>query len=456
MRMPSWSIALSGGGHRATLFGLGALLYCADAGVNRDVTSIASVSGGSIANAYVGTNVDYPAATGEEFEVAMKPLARRCAMQGTVQWAWEVVLLLVGIAAATCLAVAAFCLALSGWLQVLLCSVCVVVALGLTQARSWVADRVLRRLLFRRDGRDLHLGDLSASITHVMCATEVQSRLHAYFSRTFVYGSDYGVTTTAQGLQLSTAVQASACLPGAFSPRTLSAHKLGLPKARKHPWLWLVDGGVYDNMGDQWARGFASRAGDKLRAATGIGPAPENLMVVNASARGDWLAASPLMRVPVFGELVTLLREKSILYQVGTATRRTSLIDQFDAVRALREQPQTPDRDAVLAELGPGGTLLHIATSPAWTARPTTVDPRFHSACARVAAKVAAFGDDEWVAGLAKRSSAVKTTLAKLGPADSVGLLWHGYVLAMSNMHVFFDAPLLDVPSKARFESLIA
>ena len=47
------AVALSGGGHRATLFGLGALLYMARAGVNRSVTQISSVSGGSLTNGLV-------------------------------------------------------------------------------------------------------------------------------------------------------------------------------------------------------------------------------------------------------------------------------------------------------------------------------------------------------------------------------------------------------------------
>jgi predicted acylesterase/phospholipase RssA len=46
-------LALSGGGHRATIFNLGALLYLVDSGKNRDVQTITSVSGGSITNAYL-------------------------------------------------------------------------------------------------------------------------------------------------------------------------------------------------------------------------------------------------------------------------------------------------------------------------------------------------------------------------------------------------------------------
>jgi hypothetical protein len=452
--MAGWSISISGGGHRASMFGLGALMYCADAGLNRDVTSIASVSGGSIANGYVGAHVDYSTSDGDEFEKAVQPLIRRCALQGTVQWAPETILLLMGLLSSIALASVAFYLPVDNRLQVVSLIVGIVLAVGLIELRSWVADRVLRRLLFRRGETDLRLADLNANVIHVLCATEVQSKLHAYFARAFVYSFEYGISAGGGQLRLSTAVQASACLPGAFPPRTLSARKLGF-NPKRHPWLWLVDGGVYDNMGDQWAQGFGSRVASLQQAAAPLGSAPENVLVVNASARGRWSAASPLMRLPLIGELVTLLKEKTILYQVGTTTRRSSMIDQFDTVRYLRQQPQTPERDKLLAEVGPGGTLVHIGTPPNWTAHAKNLPPDQAVACAAVAARVAAFGNEAWVRGMAKHSSGVRTTLAKLGRDDSVALLWHGYVLAMSNLHVFFGTKLLDVPSKQRFETLI-
>lgn len=46
-------IAISGGGHRATLFALGALLFLVDSGRNKDVTTVSSVSGGSLTNAFL-------------------------------------------------------------------------------------------------------------------------------------------------------------------------------------------------------------------------------------------------------------------------------------------------------------------------------------------------------------------------------------------------------------------
>jgi hypothetical protein len=44
---------MSGGGHRATAFALGVLLYLVDSGLNQKVHTITSVSGGSILNAFI-------------------------------------------------------------------------------------------------------------------------------------------------------------------------------------------------------------------------------------------------------------------------------------------------------------------------------------------------------------------------------------------------------------------
>jgi predicted acylesterase/phospholipase RssA len=54
--MPKLGLALSGGGFRATLFHLGVVRFLRDAGALRDVTDIASVSGGSILAAHLALN----------------------------------------------------------------------------------------------------------------------------------------------------------------------------------------------------------------------------------------------------------------------------------------------------------------------------------------------------------------------------------------------------------------
>ncbi len=76
-------VALSGGGHRASLFGLGVLLYLADSEKNHEVRSIASVSGGSLTNGFVAQRVDFHDVQAGEFEHALRPFARQLAQSGT-------------------------------------------------------------------------------------------------------------------------------------------------------------------------------------------------------------------------------------------------------------------------------------------------------------------------------------------------------------------------------------
>src|SRR5260370_29752440 len=79
-RRESIGVALSGGGHRATIFGLGALLYLVDAGLNRSVQSITSVSGGSILNGFLGLlEKPFNAQSPAEFEEHASRLAYQIA-----------------------------------------------------------------------------------------------------------------------------------------------------------------------------------------------------------------------------------------------------------------------------------------------------------------------------------------------------------------------------------------
>ena len=82
--MPTIGVALSGGGHRAGLFGLGVLLYLADARKNRDVVCISSVSGGSLTNGFVAQAVEYADVSPEAFREHVAPLVRRLARTGTL------------------------------------------------------------------------------------------------------------------------------------------------------------------------------------------------------------------------------------------------------------------------------------------------------------------------------------------------------------------------------------
>ncbi|MEV0536130.1 hypothetical protein [Kitasatospora sp. NPDC050463] len=84
--MTKIGVALSGGGYRATMWGIGALIYLADTGRNREVVAISSVSGGSVANGVVAHEGDYRDSPGPEFADRVRPLIRHCAHTGLFFW----------------------------------------------------------------------------------------------------------------------------------------------------------------------------------------------------------------------------------------------------------------------------------------------------------------------------------------------------------------------------------
>jgi hypothetical protein len=75
-------VAFSGGGHRATVWAFGTLLYLADAGQNERVDVIASVSGGSIANGVVASRTDFASQDGQALRAAITPALRNIAYKG--------------------------------------------------------------------------------------------------------------------------------------------------------------------------------------------------------------------------------------------------------------------------------------------------------------------------------------------------------------------------------------
>ena len=77
-------VSLSGGGHRAALFGAGALLYLMDADKDAELSCVASVFGGSLTNAAVGLSSDLRTTDAAAFRERLRPLIQACSTKGTV------------------------------------------------------------------------------------------------------------------------------------------------------------------------------------------------------------------------------------------------------------------------------------------------------------------------------------------------------------------------------------
>jgi predicted acylesterase/phospholipase RssA len=459
------SVALSGGGHRATVFGLGALLALTDAGLNQRCTSISSVSGGSIANGIVLVGPDFATVDIATFESHLQPALRSIASRGVLLKGAPVtrnylraligcgVLGIIGLVVAMVSAVAHWvgigAVAFVGAVTFL------ALTLKLLRERSERTEAAIDSELL--GGKRLTLAQAkaaSSSVHHVICTTELQTGEPFYFTNRAVYGYRYGGFRGDVNVALTTAVQASACVPVAFGPRAIPLTALGVhapvnrdgSTAADIDQIVLNDGGVYDNMADQWEYRFAERATEWPELDMVQPNRARILFVVNGS--GGWNSAKPIGHSGVAQELAGALRSKDVQYEVSTAHRRQALYTMFRA----SENP--------LGGAGLDGLFVQIVDSPyrlpkmlgtAKTAKSEPLNLRADEALAFLDAQGYA---QEWWDRTVHTTSGVGTVLSPLGVPVTSALLEHGYVLTMINAYVLDGLGELRPIDRQRFTRL--
>ena len=167
--MARTAVALSGGGHRAALFGLGVLLYLVDAGKARDVVTISSVSGGSLTNGFVALHTDYQEATPAEFRMQVRSLIERIALSGTVwsskcTWSYLVVLIVSFLAL-----LGVWLLPLPFWAHLsLFIAGALTWAAAIASRRGEICGLALGNTLFSRNGTRARLDAINNKIDHVI------------------------------------------------------------------------------------------------------------------------------------------------------------------------------------------------------------------------------------------------------------------------------------------------
>ena len=501
-------IALSGGGHRATAFSLGGLLAVADSELNRETVSISSVSGGSIANAIAMTGPDFAVATVGEIEAHFAPGLRAVSDRGVLlggtastagllkpligapatKWYTRALVVsgLVGVVAM----IAAFVTAIidrPGTRVALAVGVVGLVAAWLLfRQRSARTQRAIDKEVL--GDRAITLGAIMAkesSVHHVICTTELQSGEPLYFTNRGVWNYRFGGSTTALKIPLAAAVQASACVPGAFNPRGFPLAALGLQNrtvvgAKKghvtHTVIDKVvldDGGVYDNMADEWEYGFSNRA-ENWPALAQIQPhGADYLIILNGS--GGWNQPKPIPNGGFKQELQGLLRAQGVQYDVSTTHRRRALYSIF---RSAEDAPKPGDVGRV------DGIFAQIADSPYRAAQRfssaklnTETDPSklWPVAMALRADRVIEFLNEQgytpqtWQrdthsvlgvgaavspAGIVDDTSGAPTTLAALGSELTSRLVEHGYVLTMTLLYLYDNKCALRPIDRTRFKGL--
>lgn len=451
-------ITLSGGGNRATVFGLGALLAISDAGLRERVLSIGSVSGGSIANGAVMVGPDFGTADATAIEEHFAKLVRSIADRGMLQggapatrgYLRAVILSLVTVVAGVIVTLVAM---LARWWIVLGVALAVTVIAAFVLARlflkrSEVTERAIDTELLGDERTTLaeqHARDLS--VHHVMCTSELQVGTTFYFSNRLVYGWEFGGNAAAVDVPLATAVQASACVPGAFRARAIALSDLGL-ESSKTDQIVIVDGGVYDNMADEWEYGFPGRSKSWPSVRDSQPRGASLLVVVNASA--GWRQLKSIPKRGVGFELAGVLRSKDIQYDVSTAHRRRALFSEFE---------RWPSGGRF------GGLFVQIDDNPYRLLRMVKSQPDdFVTADApdraRWAGEAENFLDAVGISeqawdDITAASAGVATTLKPLGADVCAGLLEHAYMLTMANLHVLFGLGAVQEPvDRARFRRI--
>jgi hypothetical protein len=204
----------------------------------------------------------------------------------------------------------------------------------------------------------------------------------------------------------------------------------------------LVDGGVYDNMADEWEYGFTSRkkAWPELLHAQAE---PASLLVV-ANASGGWNDLKPIGGGRLRLELAGVMRSKDVQYDVSTAHRRRALA-------ALFRDDDAKTFDGVFAQISasPYEITEQFGTRPNWTP-----DDRSRRADeARRYLDGLGYTPDWWKT-LVRTTSGVPTTLARLGRDTTAALLEHGYMLTLINLYVLHGLGELSPVDRPRFARL--
>lgn len=472
-------IALSGGGHRATLFTLGALLYLVDSRANLRVSSIASVSGGSITNGYVAQECDFGTVEAAEFDSVARRLIDIIIHRGIISAKRGIGLVFVVVVVALGLTAIIAWSVSSRWVAIGLVAALVLIV----QSRGWIIEQVLRRTLFHDSaGRPTTLSNLKNTTTHhILCATDLIGNAPIYFVgwkgggyiSSPLYGSGQGETVS-----VAAAVRSSAALPGLIRFRLFRSKSMDFEPApggeKKVPgWLFLSDGGVWNNLATQWFErdmimdtgGFRVVTARTRKALTDAPPNADPLslalLIVDGSGTTSSVSGIPLA-TPVVGEVAALLRTLHILY-VNTIRPRVRCIDQntLNYWRWGRHDRWDLDYDrksavAPLAWPTDWWTAGRLMGAPPITDEEFSLRKRtwtdYYQDIPDPPCK--GFPDFPSKDGLPDFCSKVGTHLDRVSKGTAIALLMRGYLATMKAMHVTYGTALVPV-TEERFLRLL-
>lgn len=211
-------LSLSGGGFRATLFHLGAVRRLNELGVMKKVSTISSVSGGSILNGFLASRLNGPLSNGiADFGNDVSAAVRQFCSQDIRRW-----------------------LALES----------VIPGTHNSEGLAKEYDKSLTN--------GIALNRIPATPFHIFGATDLAYGVNWMFKQAESGDYQAGFQPTPADWKLGTAVAASSCFPPVFKPMNLNLDPAKLQGGKVSPGpvrdkcireITFTDGGVYDNLG---------------------------------------------------------------------------------------------------------------------------------------------------------------------------------------------------------------
>lgn len=369
-------MALSGGGHRATLFAIGALMAIVDRGLNRRVVQISSVSGGSIVNAFVAQRCQFDQLAPGALDPIAAELIGTIVDRGVLSRAWIATITGGSIVVGVAVGVELWRL---GMPSVFALAIGLFLVFGVLLSSGLIVQRLLNRRYFSPGRVSGRLGDLAdRHVEHVFCSTDLVLGQPVHFS-TWDGGTAWRMTGTsgagrqptsagmpygAEGLSLAEVVRASSAFPGIPPLRLRSDAALGAPRrpssrrgrksngivadpggsVARSGALFLADGGLWNNLGSHVLREHRI-----LRGREG-GEVGLPLMCVNSSAPGA--ASAPVVySVPVVAQFAALFRTLRVLTANTVQPRVGAIADAMARRNALGTRPSVHDPLDIVVDL---------------------------------------------------------------------------------------------------------
>jgi len=429
-------------------------MYLVDSRKCEHVSEISSVSGGSITNAFVAQRCDFHSVKPDDFDRIAAELARALT-SGLLSK--QLVIAIFGLSGAAMVVVAfitcfSWPFSLPLWLDVVLIALFVTLFGVLLLLRGTLLAYLLQWKLFSSPNLPTTLGDISSTVTHVFCATDLNACMPVYLTNfgMHFYSPAWGRAKAEKAAQIrvADAVRASAAFPGGIPPKQIDARGLqaSLTPLQELRWwqqlvfregregreepsmLYLADGGIWNNLGTDW---FHPSTGLVLFGVAEWKTDVEQLLVVDASAP---TAAQPQLKwfwLPYVAEILALLRVWLASYASTVNARVQDLESRANTVPPERPRPFVvrlihPDLD--LKRLG---KLAWLGAPDHWSGRWSASLAIKHLLRARIPAKRCVVRNfvrlNDW-------SARVPTTLFSIPAEVAVQLLVHGYVSTAKTM----------------------